>query len=205
MNKNLEEDYKPNMANISQNWLKVLVPFASEYNKKFSGSELSRIIKVPQRSVSRYLSELVDNALLKFEIRGKNKFYYLDLKDEKTKILINIIENKKALEFQLRNSKISVIINEFLDNGKGVILFGSYACGKEDLKSDLDLIVFYSKNIDKIKSHYSIDINVHEIKYSEFKKVLHEKNPLSIEILKNHILFGDVSVIIDIFWGFYNE
>ncbi len=203
MNK-LKKGNVSELANISQNWLNILIPFSYNYNEKFSGSELSRILSTPQRSVARYLSQLVENNLLKFEIRGKNKFYYLDLENKKIKILMNLLENQKSLKFQLKNSKIAVIINEFLDNGEGVILFGSYACGKEDVKSDLDLVVFNSKNTDKIKSHYSIEINVHEIKYSEFKKILDEKNPLALEILNNHILFGDVSKMVDIFWRFYN-
>ena len=203
MNK-LKKGNVSELANISQNWLNILIPFSYNYNEKFSGSELSRILSTPQRSVARYLSQLDENNLLKFEIRGKNKFYYLDLENKKIKILMNLLENQKSLKFQLKNSKIAVIINEFLDNGEGVILFGSYACGKEDVKSDLDLVVFNSKNTDKIKSHYSIEINVHEIKYSEIKKILDEKYPLALEILNNHILFGDVSKMVDIFWRFYN-
>lgn len=64
---------KPYMAELSQKWLDVLIPFSNEYSKKLSGSEISRIVKFPQRSISRYLTELVNNGILKFEEKGNNK------------------------------------------------------------------------------------------------------------------------------------
>ena len=84
---------------MSQNWLSVLVPFSPDYTKILSGSEISRMINLPQRSVARYLIQMVDEKLLKFEIRGKNKFYYFDLEDPKTKVLINLIESYVSFMF----------------------------------------------------------------------------------------------------------
>lgn len=199
----LEYKRKPKMSNITQKWVSVLMPFLEDYSARKSASEISRQAKLPQQTVSRILNKLTESNLIGYSREGKNKlFYFRDKKMIKT--IINILENQKTLEFQLKNKRVSVIINEFLDNSDGVILFGSYASGGYDSKSDLDLVIFNGKDVDKIKRRYSIKINIHSVGCSEFKKMLDKKNPLALEILKNHVLFGNVSEVVNIFWGFYN-
>ena len=86
---------------------------------------------------------------------------------------------------------------------ESLIVFGSYASGNFSKESDLDIVILGKSNkeqIKKIKQKQIIQINEHYISYIEFAKILKSKNPLSIEIMKNHILFGNVSKIIDIFW-----
>jgi DNA-binding transcriptional ArsR family regulator len=67
---------------------------------KLTASDVSRKIKIPRRSVSRILDKLVKANLVRYIIEGKNKKYYPDLKDEKTKLVINFIEDYKALNIR---------------------------------------------------------------------------------------------------------
>lgn len=190
------------MDNIAQKWTDVLEVFLSDYSIKSTASVISKKTKLPRASVSRTLNKLVRLNLLNYVREGKNKLFYLDIKKQNTKIVLNILENEHALKFYLKNKKIAIIISELLNYCDSVIIFGSYASKKSDDKSDLDLVVLEGnkKQIKKTINKQTLKINEHYVNYKEFERILKERNPLAIEILKNHVLFGDVSKIVNIFW-----
>ena len=116
---------------------------------------------------------------------------------------MDVAENQKALRFQLESKEISVIINDILNYCESLIVFGSYASGKFSRTSDLDIVVMGKcdkKNIKKVKQKQVVEVNEHYATYREFAKILDSRNPLSLEIMKKHILFGDVSKVVNIFW-----
>ncbi|MCD6215486.1 MAG: nucleotidyltransferase domain-containing protein [Candidatus Aenigmarchaeota archaeon] len=191
------------LGNITQKWVTMLLPFSGDYSAKFSASELSRKSKIPQQSVSRYLNQLAKLNLINYTKKGRNKLFYFDLEKQTTKIMLNLIENQKALSFQLKLKEIAVIINEILNFSESLIVFGSYASGSFSKDSDIDIVIIgkhNKKQIKKIKQKQIIEINEHYISYVDFSKLLKSKNSLAIEIMKNHVLFGDISKIVDIFW-----
>ncbi len=183
----------------------MLLPFTNKYSGKLSATELARENKLPQQTVSRHMNNLAKNNLIEYETKGKNKLFYFNLKKQTTKIILKIIENKKALRFQIKLKKISIIIDELTTVCESLIIFGSYASMSFNKDSDMDIIVLgkYNKEeINKIKQRQSIKVNEHYISYSEFSNLLNKRNTLSIEILKNHIIFGNVSKISEIFRKF---
>ncbi len=193
---------KSKMSNITQKWVDLLIPFSNNYSARLSVSELARKSRIPQQTASRLLNKLTRSNLINYIKEGKNKLFYFDLEKQTTKIILNFIENQKALKFQLKIREISVIINEILKYCESLIVFGSYASNAFNKESDLDIVILGKSNkekIKKIKQKQIIQINEHYVSYNEFAKILKSKNPLSIEIIKNHILFGDISKIIDIF------
>jgi predicted nucleotidyltransferase len=199
----IKKRIKSNLGNITQKWVDLLIPFSNDYSAKLSASELARKSKIPQQTSSRLLNKLVKLNLINYVKEGKNKLFYFDLEKQTTKIILNFIENQKALQLQLKIKEISVVINEILKFCESLIVFGSYALGDFNKESDLDIVILGKSNkegIKKIKQKQIIQINEHYVSYIEFANILKSKNPLSIEILKNHVLFGDVSKIIDIFW-----
>lgn len=192
----------PNMSNITQKWVNLLVPFTSGYNQKFTESELSRLSAVPQQSASRYLNGLVKKNLLNYTIQGRNKQFYLDLQKQTSYNLLQLIENHKALEFQQKSKEAAVIINELLNHAEAIILFGSHAEYKSGRDSDIDVIVVGKTEKDKIKAikqRYHIQINEQYVSYGELAKSLKSKAPLSIELQKKHIFFGNISKTTHIF------
>ncbi len=190
------------MSNITQKWVDLLKPFSGDYSAKISASELARKTKIPQQTASRILKELIKLNTVSYEIEGKNKKYYLDIRKKETKIILSILENQKALEFQYKNKAVAITINELLNCCDSIIIFGSYASGKFHEKSDLDLVIFSGnkRELMKIINKQTIKINEHYTDYGEFEELLKKRNPMTIEILKNHVLFGDVSKIVEIFW-----
>lgn len=191
------------MSNFTQKWVEILMPFCNDYSVKLTASDISRYTKIPQQTASRVLNKLVKINLISYVREGRNKMFFLDLKKQATRTVINIAENQKSLKFQLETKKIAVIINEFLNYADGIIVFGSYSSESSHANSDLDVIIFGAdkEKIKQVKKKYLVEINEHYVGYKEFEKILKEKNPLAIEILKNHILFGNVSGIIKIFLG----
>lgn len=195
------------MGNITPKWVKVLFPYLQDYFNKMTASEISRKISLPQQTTSRILNNLVKLNLLKYENKGKNKLFYFDFPNEKTKTLLGILEDQKALSFQLDN-KISLIVNEIQKFCEGLIVFGSYASGKYKKDSDLDLVILGKsdkKSINSIKEKQIVEINEHYFSYEEFENLIQKNEPFILEVLKNHILFGDVSKIVKIFLRGKNE
>lgn len=195
---------KSNLGNITQKWVDLLIPFSSDYSSKLFVSELAKKSKIPQQTSSRLLNKIVKLNLINYTKKGKNKLFYFDLEKQTTKIILNLIENQKALQFQLKIKEISVVINEILKYCESLIVFGSYAFDNFSKESDLDIVILGNCDIEqikKIKQKQVIEINEHYLSYNEFVKTLKSKNPLSIEIVKNHILFGDISKIVNIFWS----
>ena len=195
---------KSNLGNITQKWVDLLLPFSNNYSLRISASDLAKKTKIPQQTASRYLNKLVELNLINYTKEGKSKLFYFDLERQATKTILNLIENKKSLQFQSKVKEIAVVIEELLKNCESLIVFGSYASGNFKKESDLDIVILgknKKEEVKKIKQKQVIEINEHYVSYNEFNKILRSRNPLALEIMKNHVLFGDVSKIVDIFWG----
>ena len=59
---------KSNLSNITQIWVRILMPFSNNYSVKISASELARLSKVPQQSASRHLNNLVKLNLIDYDL-----------------------------------------------------------------------------------------------------------------------------------------
>lgn len=192
------------MGDITQKWVNLIMPFTSGYGQRFTQSELSRASDIPQQTSSRYLDSLVKKGIVNYEVRGRNKLFYIDMQNQSSGALLQMIENYKALQFQQNVKEASVIINELLNHTESIILFGSYSSNKFTDDSDIDLVMVGKSDKARIKNakqKFSVSINEQYISYKEFARLLKSKNPLAVEILKNHIIFGEVSKIVHVFMG----
>ncbi|MCK4808194.1 MAG: nucleotidyltransferase domain-containing protein [Candidatus Aenigmarchaeota archaeon] len=189
------------MSNVTQKLVNLLIPFSGNYSACFSATQISKKTGIPQQTASRGLNELAKNNLINYKTEGKNKMFYLDLEKTSSKNILNMIENHKALKFLVENKEVSLIIDEIIHKSKSLAVFGSYAKGTADRKSDLDAAIFGKKaSIDDIKKRCVIEINEHYTSYSEFGRLLKNENPLAIEIAENHVFFGNVSELVDVLW-----
>ncbi len=192
------------MANIRQNWLNVLLPFANDYTAKFTASEIARITNIPQRTVSRSLDNLVIHNLIRFIIEGKNKKFHLDLNDQRIRVLTKLIEDYKALDFSIKNKKIYLMIEDLFEE-RDLIIFGSYAKGNYNDKSDIDILIIgnKSKKLLDLARNQPKQLNLHFSTLSGFEKLLKNRNLLALEIIKSHIIFGDS--FSNLCWKFYKN
>ncbi len=188
------------MSNITHKWVNVLEPFSCGYKRSISASQISRETKVPQQTVSRILNNLVKETIVKYENEGKNKKFSLE-NNSLRNIVLNIIESSKTLEFSLKQRKISVILNEILKFCESLIVFGSYSSGKSDKKSDLDIVVISARDKTRINSlveDYSVEVHIQFVSYSELNALIKKETPLMKEIIQNHIIYGDVSKVVEV-------
>jgi predicted nucleotidyltransferase len=193
------------MTDVGQICPDILIPFANDYTIKLTASDISKKTKIPRRTVSRKLAKLVKLNLARYSIEGKNKKFYLDLKDQKVKVLINFIENYKALKFINEQKEIYIILEEIIKL-RDVVLFGSYAKGQANNESDVDILIIGNQS-EKIREIARTQIKKIGIQFStlvDFEKLLKKKNTLAIEIIKNHIIFGS-SQFFNLCWRFYNN
>lgn len=195
----------PKMAHMSQKWLDVLIPFFNSYTLKLTSKEITKRTGIPKRTVLRILNALVKRSIVRYNIEGKNKRYYLDLKDHRTKLLARMIESYKALKFSQNERKVYIMIEEIIES-RGVILFGSYAKGHSTKDSDIDILIIGSENekVREIARKQVKEINLHFSTLKNLSKLVKKKNVLAMEIMKNHIAF-DGGEFVELCWRFYRN
>jgi predicted nucleotidyltransferase len=199
----MKKGRKPKIGNITQKGVSVLTLFSEDYSARFSASEISRITGLPQQTVSHQLNALAGMNLISFAREGKNKLFFIDPSQEAARTLFDLIEAHKALRFQLESGPAAVIVNEISRHCESVIVFGSYASGGFDEESDLDIVVLGGCDKDavrKVKRASAIEVNEHYAEYGEFERILAAGNPLAREIMENHVVCGDISKVVRIFW-----
>lgn len=185
----------------------IIKEYLNDYNKSYNGRELSKKINVNPQTALNHLNELVREKILLFSIKGRNKEYCLNNENIITFNMVNIAEIYKSIEI-FSNKELKILISGLIPNCESIILFGSFASGTFDKESDIDLIILGKSNKDEInrtKRRHPRTINIEYIGYDDFEKALNEKKALAIEILKNHIIYGDVSRIAGIFMKFYKK
>jgi len=197
-------NHKSFVTKLSQKWLDVLVPFSYEYDKRFSGVEISRISGIPQKTVSRYLNNLVLGDILRVDKSGTSNFYYLDSNGEKFNVILDLVESYKSFLFSANNF-LWKDLKDFVQFGT-VILFGSYAKGCYTKESDIDLLIF-SRKTEKLKRvlRENPRVQAHIISFDSFEKLVFEKNTLALEILNNHVIFGEKNKFIGLCRRFYGR
>jgi len=187
------------MANISQKWLnsvdattfEIAEVFTHGYNKEMHGSEIARLLNLPQRTIHRKLGSLCNIGVLKFLREGKNKLYSLNKTAPVTKQFMILTEGYKTLRFMKKDILVGQLFNE---KPCGLIVFGSYARGDNKKESDID-VVFLSNKTKKIEEFISkspVEIHAHFSNLSDIVQKIKNRDVLALEIKENHIIFGDI-------------
>lgn len=180
----------------------IIKMYLDDYSKSMSGREIAKKSSMSHQTALNNLNELLREKILFYSIKGRNKEYTLNLSFIVAKKMAEIAENIRAIEI-LEEKEIVIILQELMEHSETIILFGSFASGTHNKNSDIDIVVLgkADKNsINGIRKRYSREINVEYLTFNEFERLLKFKKPLALEILKNHVIFGDVSKIVDIFW-----
>ncbi|MFH1065914.1 MAG: nucleotidyltransferase domain-containing protein [Nanoarchaeota archaeon] len=171
----------------------IMEEFLRDYEANLTGSEIAKRKKLNQKTVSTLLKELEKKAILKSITQGKNRLYSINLEDEGNIILfISSIEHMRALAFYNRHLLIKEVCMKILPFCEGIVaVFGSYAKGNQKQSSDVDIFIAGTadiKEIDKLGEIYKLDLSLKLYPLPLFKKSLQNKDPLTEELIKSHIL-----------------
>lgn len=176
--------------------INVLKLFVSRILDSFTIREVSRMIKKDLKIVHVSIKQLIDN---RYFIQEKHNGLKLNYKQNISDLAY--IENIRKEEFYRKNKIIKLYINKFIEKTKHkffiLLIFGSYASGKQTKKSDIDLLAVipkYDENFEReLKATLSSSISyfhVNVINTDSFYEMLKKREELNIvnETLNNHIL-----------------
>ena len=197
----------------TDNKLRIIRLYRSNYLGQYHVREIAKLTKKSHVTLLPHLKALEKDKILIPKIVGKNKIYSLNLDSIITKNYLLLAETVEAilyLEEIFLIKKITAEIFNFKFDGT-IVLFGSYA--KRTFKEDSDTDLFYlgkiaDKEIEEIKKigkTYGKTINVKKSMIKNFEGGLRKKDPLIVEIIKNHVLLQNPEPFINALWRYYDE
>ena len=174
--------------------------YLSNFKAKYYLREISKLSKLPLRTTQRLLNQLEKEKIIKAKREGKNRYYFLNLQNVKTKFYLLIAEIYKTLNFLERHPVFNLFLKEKINSC--LVIFGSFAEFKESKTSDLDLLIIGNE-----PSFVLLPYKIHKIKLtkSEFRKALINNEPLIKEIIKNHIILTRHSFFLEELWDYYEK
>ncbi|MBT3297725.1 nucleotidyltransferase domain-containing protein [archaeon] len=175
--------------------------YLSDYNLYFSGREIGRLVKINHQTAMNLLKQLVKEKVLTIVKKGRSNLYYLNLDSFECTYYLQIAEIVKARN-ALSNVELKLVIEKIVSLCETVIVFGSFSSGKQKNSSDIDLVVVSPRSKVKIQDEIKIfprEINIEYVTWNSFAKSLNKKNHLAIEIKKNHLVYGNVHGLVEIY------
>ncbi len=176
------------------NILKILNYLGKNPEKEFTMHELSKILKIPYATFYRKILNIQDMLIIK--VVGNSKVIRLDRENKIIQSYLTISSEEEKKEF-LKNRPLIRIIGDELDTDDVVLIFGSYALGKESEKSDMDIMIINKSgkrtiSFSKYETIHDIEINPLFFKEKEFKTMIKETNEnVGKQVLKNHIVLNN--------------
>ncbi len=168
---------------------KLLKIFLNNPDKSFYTKEISRNTGLGSGTVNNFLKNIYKDNILKKEIVGNVHLYQLNNESEiakQMKILNIIIELEKAKFVEKFTKDDDTIIS--------IILYGSYANGEYDSKSDIDLLILagkkkqFTNSIQKLESKTKKTISIQMLTITDWQKIKEKDKIFYESILQNHII-----------------
>ncbi|MBU0459468.1 MAG: nucleotidyltransferase domain-containing protein [Nanoarchaeota archaeon] len=191
---------------------KIFNLFRSDYLARFHVREMAKLLQKSHVTLLPHLKALEKDKVLLAKTIGKNKVYSLNFENIITKNYLTISETVETIIFLEQIFLIKKITTEIFNlNLRGtIILFGSYA--KKTFKEESDIDIFYLgqitnqkiEEIKKIGKTYGKTINVKKSTLNNFETGLRKKDPLIIEIIKNHVLLQNFEQFVNALWRHFD-
>lgn len=180
--------------------MRIISFFIENVQKKFGIREISRDIRTDYKNAYATVQKLVKKGVLLKTRMANVDFCSLNLKGDSAEICL--VEALKARMFLERHKPIGHFFNAVTDKTRhmyyNLIIFGSFAKGKETKSSDLDILIIApekkaAEEIERIINAESVTVaaGIHAIAISEadFIANLADKKPnVVIEAFKSHII-----------------
>jgi predicted nucleotidyltransferase len=184
---------------IPSETMKILDVWNKNIFGEFSISEIMRRTgKKTKPWIFNGLKKLSNANLIIQRRKGNINLYMLDVRNPMLIQTLQFMEAQKTYNFP-RLDVIRKMIDRIPVKCYCIIVFGSYAEGKQTKDSDLDICFLIESESDgkKIKPHFndiklssSVDIDDHYITFGDFiKMLLREEENLGKQIFRNHKIF----------------
>jgi predicted nucleotidyltransferase len=171
--------------------LKILEYFLLNPTKKTYLRELAEILEISPRSVKIYCDIFEKDGLINRERKGNIHLFSTKNEDFRVK------EMKKAYFVNLLGE---LGIQKISDECTSIAIYGSYASGNYDEKSDIDLLIIGDEkqinrdHIVRIMNRIGKEIQLNVIHMIKWEKMKKEHDVFAKSILRNHILIKGVGL-----------
>lgn len=175
--------------------INVLNLFVSRILDSFTIREVSRIIKKDLKIVHTSIKKLIAKGFFIQEKQGLRLNYRENIPD------LAYIENLRKESFFKKNKLLKIHLNNFLEKTKDkffiLLVFGSYASGKQTKKSDIDLLAVIPEHGERFERELNATLSVSTEKFhinvintESFKEMLGKRDEANVvnETLGNHII-----------------
>ncbi len=175
--------------------LKIVGLFRKDIDRGLTILEISKTLKIGYRPAYNHIEQMAKENLININEIGNAKQCFLNLKSEKCRHILEEADILRKEELFRKNAKlknvleslVSKLTKKFTSEMHSIILFGSYAKGRETKSSDID-ILFIVADMSNKKLRAEIERECAGFQYShnlkvsplitdteEFKKMLGEE------------------------------
>ena len=184
---------------ITENHLMVLSLFTRGYDNEYYVREVCRHLPMSHGTAQSVLHSLEKKNVLESGTKGKIRLFRLTNSTEAAQYC-KFCELYKRLIFISEQGYAGEILermDQYIDGMYAV--FGSYAKGSAHEHSDLDLLIVGSydrEKTEKTAALFGLKIHVQNYETNAFESNL-KTDPLLREMMKDHVIFGDVEFFVD--------
>ena len=163
-------------------------------NKSLFFREISKLSGVSIGGTQKVLQDY--SYFLKKEIKGRNTYYSFN-ENILVFYLKKILENEKTMKFLRKKESLGLFFKKIIDENISCLVFGSHVRSMENSESDLDLIVLSNKKIPEYLSN--LKLHIINLGKKDFENIFKKKEPLSLEILKDHVIINGFDFFMEVF------
>lgn len=181
--------------------LAVLALYLGDYSAKFYLREISKASGLALRTTQRVLAGLESARIMKSDVRGKNKYFYLNLENIETKYMLLQAESQRTLAFLEKYPVFRTFLKEIKNETSPIIVFGSFAKFLAGKMSDVDILIIADEKIE-LPAHL-LPNKIHEIYLSagNLTKAYKAGETLIKKVEENHIILNNHSFFVDWMWN----
>jgi predicted nucleotidyltransferase len=187
---------------LHNKYFEILKQFSDGYTIELHGRGIIDQVSLSQKGIALALEELENIGVLSSKKLGNMKAYSLDFRKSQTKKIMQIIELQKAINFLNKNPSIKYAVKD----SKGmIVVFGSYTKETQGKRSDIDILIVGDKDkyIEKNAKTVNLPISTKYFTKKQWQDILRQKNSLSEEIVRGHIILNNTEGFIDMLWDAY--
>lgn len=169
--------------------VRLLRAFFTYPEKGFTESELERIAGIPQASVHRNVSSLLDNGLLDRKRIGKANLYSLNREHILYPLLFSNFEAERNVLVELKNMIEESV--KSLPQIELAVLFGSIVKGIERADSDVDIFIVCKGEKSKLEDKLTGMTNISQNKFGNPVSLMIKRKE-ELQDLKTRSIFSEI-------------
>lgn len=145
-------------------------------------------------AIKKYVDLLIQEGLVIDEKRANLRYFKADINNTffrhlKIAFSINLLLKSGLIDF----------LKENIANVSSIILFGSMAQGRDDKKSDVDILIIGKEkyiNLGEFKEKINKEVTLHIFSWSEWNKKAKQDKAFYFEIISHSIpLYGELPLV----------